>query len=225
MMRINTRINIFPSIRIGWQKKFDFNSDDHEHGPLVDRIKSATITFLDGFYFLDHENFVKHSESIRDYFRPVVSVEQKVSDYIAAARKDGDILIGVHIRQGDYMAHGRGLMFYTAGEYVAVLRKIVGLFNGRAVRFIICSNEIQVPDHFSEFAYQFGPGHFVEDLYTLAACDYIVGAPSTFTQWASFYGKVPKYKVNYKNEQFYGIKSKEPEMGDFVIHRTGFGKY
>jgi hypothetical protein len=28
-------------------------------------------------------------------------------------------------------------------------------------------------------------------MYALASCDYIVGPPSTFSLWASFYGQVP----------------------------------
>jgi hypothetical protein len=70
-----------------------------------------------------------------------------------------------------------------------------------------------------------GPGHFIEDLYALASCDYIIGPPSTFSQWASFYGNVPRYMVNYKAEQFYGVPSHEPRLGDFRIHHEGFGKY
>jgi hypothetical protein len=36
-----------------------------------------------------------------------------------------------------------------------------------------------------------GSGHLVEDMYAFAGCDYLVGPPSTFTTWASFYGQVP----------------------------------
>ena len=37
----------------------------------------------------------------------------------------------------------------------------------------------------------FAPGVPVEDLYALAACDYVLGPVSSFTQWASFYGSKP----------------------------------
>jgi len=30
-------------------------------------------------------------------------------------------------------------------------------------------------------------------IFSFAKCDYIVGPPSTFTSWASFYGDVPVY--------------------------------
>ncbi len=37
--------------------------------------------------------------------------------------------------------------------------------------------------------------HFITDLYTLAQCDYIIGPPSTYSMWASFYGNVPLLKI------------------------------
>ena len=38
---------------------------------------------------------------------------------------------------------------------------------------------------------QFATGPAVHDLHTLAACDYLIGPPSTFSQWASFSGNTP----------------------------------
>ncbi|MCW3058345.1 MAG: hypothetical protein JWQ02_166, partial [Capsulimonas sp.] len=32
-------------------------------------------------------------------------------------------------------------------------------------------------------------------MYSLSECDYILGPPSTFTAWASFYGQKPLYKI------------------------------
>ena len=38
-------------------------------------------------------------------------------------------------------------------------------------------------------------GSELEDLYTLAACDLIVGPRSTYSGWASLYGDVPRYVI------------------------------
>jgi hypothetical protein len=225
LMRVNSRIDIYPSIRLGWQEKFNFSSDDPWSIGIVEQIKSTDICFLDGFYFLDHRNFIKYSRLIRDFFRPIEIVEKNVNSYISQARKNVDILIGVHIRQGDYRNHSSGLMYYSVEEYVSVLRKIIRLFKDKTVKLIICSNEKQDPRNFREFIFQLGPGHFMEDLHTLSNCDYIVGAPSTFTQWASFYGQVPKYTINYKNEHFYGVKGKNAALEAFEVHYAGFGKH
>jgi hypothetical protein len=45
-----------------------------------------------------------------------------------------------------------------------------------------------------------GPGDPAGDLFSLAACDYIMGPPSTFTLWASFFGGVPLYTINNSSD-------------------------
>jgi hypothetical protein len=47
----------------------------------------------------------------------------------------------------------------------------------------------------------FGPGSVVGDLYALARCDYIMGPPSTYTQWASFYGNRPMLCLESKDQR------------------------
>jgi hypothetical protein len=62
--------------------------------------------------------------------------------------------------------------------------------------FIICTNEknILLPAT-QNFSVLNEERHFVEDLYLLAKCDYIIGPPSTFSLWASFYGSKPLYMI------------------------------
>jgi hypothetical protein len=57
--------------------------------------------------------------------------------------------------------------------------------------------------------YLAGTGHLIEDLYSLAQCDFLAGPPSTFTLWASFYGKVPLYMAKDIH--------KVPSLSDFQI--------
>jgi hypothetical protein len=191
----------------------------------VDRIKQAPFVFLEGLYFLDNTAFVKHSETIRAFFRPLKRIEEKIDRHIKKAREGANILIGVHIRQGDYREFRDGMYYYTTEEYAVTMEQVAKLLPDRSLTFLICSDAPQDHRYFQEFSFEFGPGHFIEDLYALAACDYIIGPPSTFSQWASFYGRVPRYVINYKAEQFYGIESREPLLENFSIHSSGFGKY
>ena len=39
------------------------------------------------------------------------------------------------------------------------------------------------------------------DLYALSRCDYIIGPPSTFSQWASYYGHVPLRFLRWKGDE------------------------
>jgi hypothetical protein len=43
--------------------------------------------------------------------------------------------------------------------------------------------------------------HFITDMYVLAACDAILGPPSTFSIWASYYGRVPLMQLEHRDQQ------------------------
>jgi hypothetical protein len=75
------------------------------------------------------------------------------------------------------------------------MRELAGQFPGRKVSFLICSDEPRTEAEFPGLSVGLGPGSVVGDLYALARCDYIMGPPSTYTQWASFYGNQPLYHL------------------------------
>jgi hypothetical protein len=58
----------------------------------------------------------------------------------------------------------------------------------------------------------FGTGDLIEDMYAFASCDYLIGAPSTFTMWASFYGKVPLNVIRSPDQT--------QKLTDFVVLET-----
>jgi len=223
VVRINKKLKILPSIHIGEQGVFRF--DDPYFSEEVNRIRQAPVSFLEGFYYLDKTNFVKHADTIRTFFLPTREVKDKIDSYTKEARKGSDVLIGVHIRHGDYKNFRKGLYYYTTEEYANVIMQITKLFPNSLVKLVICSDIHQDLKPFKTIPIKKGPGHFIEDLYVLANCDYIIGPPSTFSQWASFHGRVPRYVINYKAEHYYGIPSKKPCIEDFYIHSFGFGKY
>ena len=71
------------------------------------------------------------------------------------------------------------------------MRQFSILTPGKKIGFVICSNDdvtLTIPTQSVAF---YPRGIFIEDLYTLAGCDYIIGPPSTFSQWASYYGNKP----------------------------------
>lgn len=223
MMKLCHRYKIFPSIRIGGQGAFFFN--DTEVLDLVTKVHLSKISFFDGLYFIDRDNFVKHADLIRDFFTPIKEIECKVEEFISDIRNNHDITIGVHIRHGDYEQFCDGLFYYTTEEYCLVMRQVLALFPEKKVAFLICSNVSHDSNAFNNLPFYAGLGHYAEDLYTLASCDYIIGPPSTFSQWASFYGQVPRYVINYKCEELNGISHGNPQIGDFRVHICGFGKY
>ena len=74
----------------------------------------------------------------------------------------------------------------------------------RACRPLVCSNASPPASAFAGCDVSAGIGHLVEDLYALARCDYLVGPPSTYTAWASFYGQVPLCHLETAEQQLSG---------------------
>ncbi|BAY04162.1 alpha-1,2-fucosyltransferase [Anabaena sp. PCC 7938] len=127
---------------------------------------------------------------------------------ISSIRKQTDIVIGVHIRQGDYQKHQGGRYFYTVEQYLKVMEDVIELFPNQKVTFLICSNNQQDPKYFQHLSYVYGNNHIIEDMYSLAKCDYIITPPSSYTMWASFYGEKPLYMIRNT--------TKSPKIKDFV---------
>lgn len=164
-----------------------------------DFIKVASNTRLilaEGLHFVDYPNLLKHADKIREYFRPATMYEQNINRVVALARKRCDILVGVHMRFGDYKNWKDGKFLVGVDRYAEVMRRFVALHTGKTVGFLICSDEVQDGEVFSGFNFVFGTNNIIEDLYALARCDYLIGGNSTYSRWASFYGNVPLYAVN-----------------------------
>lgn len=154
------------------------------------KLQTPLLTTLSGWLFRGSDNVEKHALAIRAYFAPIEKHRRNVMALIQRARQTCDVLVGIHIRRGDYELHFPG-RFFAVEEYLAIMRKLEGLFQGRRVGFLVCSDEQQDARTYEGFTATFGTGHLVEDLYSFAACDYLVGPRSTYTGWASFYGRVP----------------------------------
>ncbi len=133
----------------------------------------------------------KHAQAIRNYFKPVAHHRNAAESVYHPLKKKSDLVIGIHMRQGDYKEWLNGRFYFTSEEYAEIMQSVSGLFPGQKISFIICSDEAQDKKTFPDLTVAFGPGTPVSDLYTLSLCDYLIGPVSTFSQWASFYGQTP----------------------------------
>jgi hypothetical protein len=113
---------------------------------------------------------------------------------------NSDILIGVHIRRGDYKNFENGRYYYENKIFINNMLKLKDLFPDKKLTFLICSNEKINLNEFKNLNVHLGTGHFIEDLYSLARCNYIIGPPSTYSMWASFYGQVPLFQMKEREE-------------------------
>jgi hypothetical protein len=163
-------------------------SEDQEYN--IEDLPKSPVVIPYGWLFRTNALFVRNSDTLRSFFAPVEPYRSNVCNKIAICRKDVDTLIGVHLRRGDYKDWQGGRYFYSDDEYLNIMKQIANQFDG-SVGFLLCSNERVDLERFEDLKCYRGGTHSIEDLYSLAECDYKIGPPSTFTLWASFYGNKP----------------------------------
>ncbi len=163
-------------------------------------LASSKNLILNGWRFRDHDNFNKHAGFIKKHFEPTTLIKHSVTRLIADCRRESSLLIGVHIRRGDYREFRGGLYYREDSEYAEAMTRLQQMHSSKTIIFLLCSNEPIAANAFPGFHWRLGTNHLVEDLYALAECDYLIGPPSTFSQWASFYGQVPLYQMRKSKE-------------------------
>lgn len=162
-----------------------------ESPEMLELRRTASWIVLRGPLFRAKASLATHSDAIRTYFTPSEATLRHVESLIERLRGLGEVLVGVHVRRGDYARFLNGKFFYSPQEYLEVMRHVRTLFPGRKVVFLICSNEAQPPEVFRDLGCVMGNGSIIEDLHALSRCDFLVGPPSTYSAWASFYGRTP----------------------------------
>jgi hypothetical protein len=167
-------------------ERFELDQVDNVRG-----LCSRKLTFVKGWEYRDEIGLHRNADAIRPYFTPKPVHIQQVEKTITSARATADILVGVHIRAGDYRTWAGGQFFYSTAVYSRILSRLRSLHKDKEVAFLLCSNEPIDPDEYRDFNAHYSTSHLIEDLYALARCDLLIGPPSTYSQWASYFGNVP----------------------------------
>ena len=206
----NGKISIFNfhSIRDTHDKKYtEFDMNDPEFVKLVKR----QVVFAKGWNYRNTGLLRKHAAALRAIFKPKEVYLQEVVKCIEEAKQQFDVVVGVHLRRGDYKDFFDGRWYYEDTVFAAKLEETRKIFaaKNKTCGFIVCSNEQVNKEAYRGIALLTAERPPVVDLYLLAACDYIIGPPSTFTMWASFYGNTPLYVIR--------DKEKIPGLSDFKV--------
>lgn len=181
------------------EEEYDLSDRHFEELLLKNRLVVAK-----GWKFRAHEALRARRGELVKLFTPTDAIQKKVAEKIVQARDGFDLLIGLHVRRGDYAGWLGGKYFYGLDAYADWLKAAPALWPDKKVGFLICSNEnvdelLCLPG-VNACA---GPGSPITDLYALAACDFLIGPPSTFTLWASFYGGAPLHMLMQKTQQLH----------------------
>jgi hypothetical protein len=140
-------------------------------------------------------------DNLQELFRPKLRYTNRVDKIFDENRRDTELVIGVHIRRGDYKEFYNGRYFYTDFDYNNFLSQLRQEFSSEIrIKLLLCSDEKIDIDKYSDFpVFQIDNANLIEDLYGLSKCDYIIGPPSTYSMWASFYGQKPILAIENKS--------------------------
>lgn len=155
------------------------------------------IHMWDMWLYTDFKALLKHQDEVRRRLSLKDEYTAAAQRVAAKARTADSILVGVHIRRTDYKEWQGGRLYFSTSQYREWMQQCVQA-SPKPVHFIICSDE-----RFDEAAFSEGFEHVtfshenvVTDMAVLSLCDYIIGPPSTFSGFASFLGKTPKFSLN-----------------------------
>ena len=172
------------------------------------------ISLPEAWDYRNEDLIRKYHTQLHTIFQPKLIIQNRYKNYLNDERQNS-ILIGVHFRRGDYLNFCGGAYYFSIDFFEQIIyqlnSELVKL--NKKVVFLLCSNEdtnIEIAD--IKIIRMPNGANMIDDLYGLSECDYILGPPSTFSMWASFYGRVPLFIM--RNAVVF------PSISDFKVIRT-----
>ncbi len=198
MARVSLRLNLPFSHALGWNECLNLDDPKQRH-----RINKP-IVFVRGWLYRSNVSLNKYKEEIIARFKPTITFQKQLDVFFRAnIPSNNTLLIGLHVRRGDYKTFENGRYYFSLTEYKGLVARLSEIFPVERILLLVCSNETfpleaVCPDNVKAI---FGPGHELLDMYSLARCHYLLGVPSTYTMWASFIGNVPLYQIKIPEQK------------------------
>ena len=177
---------------------YNFTEDlNNKHYPEYHLLKK-NIVLVGGWNFRVDNLTLKY----KDYFRDIYSVAPEILFKYMSTDKfnvssilnkihEFDIVVGVHIRRGDYKEWLGGVHYYEDEVFVQAMNKTKKIFFDKKILFVLFSNEhLNFP---LDDEIIISNNEWFIDHHIMSLCDYLIGPPSTFTMWASYISKKTKY--------------------------------
>ena len=193
-------VGLVPTVRFWDGRRVYFDAEDEKDSRVQKMIRCRTVLFQ-GWDFCSRSAILSFRDRILTVFAPKAALRNHLRSQIEPLRDRGDLIIGLHIRWGDYRGTDR---FFDLSEYKERMNQVREIFSPKKVLFLVFSHDKIPEDSLPENSVVCSSENAVADMYALAECDYIVGPPSTFSMWASYYGGHPLFVMRSK-QPFTGI--------------------
>lgn len=160
---------------------------------------NSRLVLVEGWWVPWHDLFLKYKQEIIALFSFHDSLKEGVDKYMQQLPA-GDLRLGIHIRRGDYRTWHDGKYYFTDEQYLSYIQQFLAMHPDKNTCIFICGNDPELDKGFFQktlgnATVVFPDGNPGEDLYLLSCCDYLIGAPSTFTLIASMYHDTPLYWI------------------------------
>jgi hypothetical protein len=146
---------------------------------------------------VNHGLFIRQSSFIRELIQPGPGIKSIAEKQMLDLREKGTVIVGVHIRRGDYKDFLGGKYYFDDSVYYQYMEKLTRLLSPFKVRFRVFSHEPVELKNFHGldiyFSRELPP---IGDLWAMSFCNLVIGPVSTFSMWASFWGQVPLFFIN-----------------------------
>lgn len=200
--KTNINNKFIKNIYLGWNEYLNINNKT-----LREILQHTSVVILQGWQFRCPELLAKHKTSIQKDIQIKYKYVSDIKRMIDPIKQSYDLMIGIHIRHGDYRKFENGKYFYNLGQYIHIIKHTRHtIFPDKNIFFYICSNETQdtqmIKRELSDIPYFLSNYEFIKDLYALTQCHYIIAPPSTFSMLASFIGNVPLYMIETFHTNF-----------------------
>ncbi len=218
LIKIATKLKLLPVVK--------FNTLNEDWTQQQNTMLTEKNVVATGWCVRFPDLFEKYKQEIVSLFDFLPAVHQQVSRSMQQSEA-GTVKLGVHIRRGDYFKWCGGRYFFDDQQYISIISEFVALQQGRKVDVYVCSNDPQLnrqlyADRLSPSRVFFPYGSPAEDLCLLSECDYIIGAPSTFTLVASMYHDAPLYWISDTHhrlslDDFHGFDFQARHFDEYYI--------
>ena len=190
-----------------------FKDVDCDQKALEQKMLKHRHIVVSGWNVRFYDYFLMYRDEICELFRIDEQYALPVRKKMKKAEQDSPLTshlsplrLGVHIRRGDYAQWQYGKYCFNDEVYARHINRFAALHPEKTIHVYLSTND---PEVSAETYQQLCPkvrihllqGSAPEDLYMLSACDYVMGAPSTFSLVAAMYRDIPLYRMDSEDEK------------------------
>ena len=181
-----------------------YNDDSEQTAKKNEEFMLSHSTFVvKGWYVRFYDLFLKYRQEILSLFTFDKAILNKTHAFMGK-KADDELRLGVHIRRGDYKTWHNGRYFYDDEVYQDYIQQFRNLFPDKKLTVYVCSNDpalnkASYHEALKDIKIVFPQGGQEDDLCLLSECDYLIGAPSTFSLVAAMFHDIPLCWMKEKN--------------------------